>query len=41
MNDLLSRGLSYMDELKKPIGIIGLALIIGGIYLVKSKNLIQ
>jgi lysozyme family protein len=41
MNDLLSRGISYMDELKKPIGIIGLALIIGGLYYATSKNLIQ
>jgi lysozyme family protein len=41
MNDLLSRGLSYIDELKKPIGIIGLALIVGGIYFIKSKNLLQ
>jgi lysozyme family protein len=41
MNDLLDRGLSYMDELKKPISIIGLALIVGGIYFIKSKNLIQ
>jgi len=41
MNDLLSRGLSYMDNIKKPISIIGLALIVGGIYFIKSKNLIQ
>lgn len=41
MNDLLSRGLSYIDELKKPIGLFGLALIVGGIYFIKSKNLLQ
>jgi len=38
MNDLLSRGLSYIGDIKKPIGIIGLALIVGGIYYIKTKS---
>jgi lysozyme family protein len=41
MNDLLDRGLSYMNAIKNPIGIIGLGLIIGSLYFIKSKNLIQ
>jgi flagellum-specific peptidoglycan hydrolase FlgJ len=31
----------FASEYKKPISVIGLALIVGGIYLIKSKNLIQ
>jgi flagellum-specific peptidoglycan hydrolase FlgJ len=31
----------FASEYKKPISIIGLALIVGGIFLAKSKNLIQ
>lgn len=31
----------FASENKKPIGIIGLALIVGGVYLMKSKNLLQ
>jgi flagellum-specific peptidoglycan hydrolase FlgJ len=30
----------FASENKKPIGIIGLALIVGSIYLIKSKNLL-
>jgi lysozyme family protein len=38
MNDILNRGLSYIGENKKPIGIIGLTLVATGIYYAFSKN---
>lgn len=41
MNDLFDRGVSYIGEIEKPISIIGLALIVGGIYYLKTKNLLQ
>jgi lysozyme family protein len=41
MNDLLNRGLSYIDANKSKLGIGALLLVAGGIYFAYTKNLIR